>query len=141
MATISKTKVCLRVIGDDLIPNEISKLLGNEPTRMMIKGEPFSWSKQGKPRIAKSGMWRIEASEKIPGNLDEQISELLSQLTGNLDIWRSLSEKYTIDMFCGLFMEASMEGISLSAKSLLSLGQRGIEIDFDMYGPDEDENV
>ena len=106
----------------------------------MIKGEPFSWSKQGKPRIAKSGMWRLEASEKTPGNLDEQVTEILSQLADSMDVWRSLSERYTLDLFCGIFMDSSMEGISLSAKSMLELGHRGIEIDLDIYGPD-DENV
>lgn len=141
MAVISKTKACIRVIGDDLIPSEISKALGSEPTRMMIKGEPFSWSKQGQPRLARSGMWRIEAKDREPGNLNEQVTEMLGQLTGNLDVWRSLSEKYSIDMFCGIFMESSMEGIGLSADSMLALAQRGIEIDFDIYGPDEDENV
>jgi len=37
-------------------------------------------------------------------------------------------------------MESAMEGINISAKSLLAMGERGIDIDFDMYGPD-DENV
>lgn len=91
--------------------------------------------------MARSGMWRIEAKDREPGNLNEQVTEMLGQLTGNLDVWRSLSEKYSIDMFCGIFMESSMEGIGLSADSMLALAQRRIEIDFDIYGPDEDENV
>ena len=140
MAILSKTKMCLRVIGDDLVPDEISLLLGSKPTREMIKGEPFYWKRDGEPRIAKSGMWRLEANDQIPGDLDIQVFELLDQLTDNLDTWGILSEKYKLDMFCGLFMDSGMEGISLSARTLLALGQRGIEIDFDMYGPD-DENV
>ena len=140
MAILSKTKMCLRVIGDDLVPDEISLLLGSKPTREMIKGKPFYWKRDGEPRIAKSGMWRLEANDQIPGDLDIQVFELLDQLTDNLDTWGILSEKYKLDMFCGLFMDSGMEGISLSARSLLALGQRGIEIDFDMYGPD-DENV
>lgn len=141
MAILSKTVACLRVIGDDLVPEEITKALGCEPTREMRKGEPFSWNKHGKPRIAKSGMWRIEAEDKLPGNLDEQVSEILAQLSDDKEVWRSLSDRYDIDLFCGLFMESSMEGIGLSSESMLALGQRGIEIDFDMYGTDEAENV
>lgn len=140
MAILSKTKASLRVIGDDLIPDEISKFLCCEPSTKMIKGEPFSWNRQGNPRIARSGMWRIEAVERIPGDLDSQIAELLKRVTDELDVWNALKQKYTLDLFCGLFMESSMEGISLSSKSLLALGERGIEISFDMYGPD-DENV
>ncbi|MEO3680122.1 DUF4279 domain-containing protein [Rheinheimera sp. FR7-31] len=140
MAILSKTKMSLRIIGDDLVPDEVSLLLVCRPTREMIKGKPFSWKKDGNQRLAKSGMWRLEANDQIPGDLDAQVFELLDQLTDNLDTWAVLSEKYKLDMFCGLFMESGMEGISLSAKSLLALGQRGIEIGFDMYGPD-DESV
>jgi hypothetical protein len=136
MAVLSKSVACIRVIGDDVIPNEISLQLECEPTKGMIKDEPFSWNKSGEPRIARSGMWRLEAQDMIPADLDLQVQELLGSLTSNLEIWASISSKYKVDMFCGLFMESQMEGIGLNAKSLLELGQRGIEIDFDMYGPD-----
>jgi len=138
MAILSKTVVSLRIIGDELIPDEITELLGCEPTRKMIIGEPFSWNKQGKPRLAKSSMWRIEATDQLPGNLDKQVEEILNLLTNDLAVWSQLSKKYNIDIFCGLFMESDMEGISLSAKSMFALGERGIEIDFDMYGPCEE---
>ena len=138
MAIISRTVACLRVIGDDLIPADISAKLGCEPTREMIKGKPFSWNANGKPRIAKSGMWRLEATEREPGDLDSQVSEILDLLTSDLNVWQSFSGKFRMDMFCGVFMEASMEGIGLTADTMLALGQRGIEIDFDIYGPDED---
>ncbi|WP_444921763.1 DUF4279 domain-containing protein [Microbulbifer sp. CnH-101-G] len=139
MPTLSKTKASLRVIGDELSPEEISELLGCQPTVKMIKGEPFSWMSNGKPRIARSGMWRIEANEKMPGDLDCQIFEILNKLTHDLEVWKKISEKYRLDLFCGLFMGGSMEGISISSEALLALGQRGVEIDFDMYGPDDED--
>ncbi|WNC67370.1 DUF4279 domain-containing protein [Thalassotalea nanhaiensis] len=139
MAVISKTKLSLRVIGDELIPDEVSNLLGCEPTIERRKGEPFSWNKQlEQHRLAKSGMWRLEAKDKIPGNINEQISELLIQTSSDMDVWRSLSEKYTIDLFCGFFMESCMEGISLSSQSIKDLADRFIEIEFDIYGPDDE---
>jgi hypothetical protein len=138
MAILSKTVASLRIIGDDLVPDEVTKLLGCEPNIKMIIGEPFSWGKQGKPRLAKSSMWRISATDQLPGDLDKQIEEMLSLLTNDLTVWSQLSKKYKIDIFCGLFMESDMEGISLSAKSMLALGERGIEIDFDMYGSCEE---
>jgi hypothetical protein len=137
MAIISRTVACLRVIGDDLIPADITEKLGCEPTRQMIKGNPFSWNENGKPRIAKSGMWRLDAMEREPGDLDSQVSEILDLLTSDLNVWQSLSGKFRMDIFCGVFMEASMEGIGLTTDTMLALGQRGIEIDFDIYGPDE----
>jgi len=122
MAIISKTVACLRIIGDDLIPADISAKLGCEPTREMIKGMPFSWNANGKPRIAKSGMWRLEATERELGDLDSQVSEILDLLTSDLNVWQSLSGKFRMDIFCGVFMEASMEGIGLTADTMLALG-------------------
>ncbi|RDH45135.1 DUF4279 domain-containing protein [Zooshikella ganghwensis] len=74
MAIISRTMACLRIIGDDLIPADITGKLGCEPTHQMIKGEPFSWNANGNPRIARSGMWWLEAKEREPGDLDSQVS-------------------------------------------------------------------
>ena len=135
MTILSKTLACLRVISDDLVPSEISKLLGCEPTLQMTKGEPYFWKRDGVPRIARSGMWRLEAKDQIPGDLDLQVDCLLNLLSDDLKVWKSLCERYSVDMSFALFMESGMEGISLSAKSMLALGMRGIEIDFDMYGP------
>jgi hypothetical protein len=36
-------------------------------------------------------------------------------------------------VFCGIFMAGGNDGLSLSANALLALGQRGIELDFDIY--------
>jgi len=141
MATISRTKATLRIIGDDLLPADISASLGCMPSNGQQKGEEVKLP-SGKIRVAKSGMWRIFATEKIPGDLDLQITEILDKLTDDLGVWNTLTKKYRVDLFCGIFMERNMEGISLSPESLLKLGERKILLDLDIYGPDdEDENV
>ena len=87
-------------------------------------------------------MWRLFATEQEPGDIDSQVSEILGQLTNNLDAWQELAENYKIDLFCGIFMDSDMEGISLRPESLQKLGERKILLDLDIYGPDKvDENV
>lgn len=46
MPTLQLSVAALRVFGDDVIPSEISLLLGAEPSKASIKGEPTS----GKPK-------------------------------------------------------------------------------------------
>ena len=82
-------------------------------------------------------MWRLETKRYEPENLDKQISEIFSQLTPDLKIWKSLNEKFDIDLLCGIFMKEEMEGMELSPKSLQALGERGITLGLDVYGPDE----
>ena len=141
MATINRTVVTLRITGEDLLPEDITNILGCLPTHEQVKGQVFVVNKTKRKRTAKFGMWRLEATEKVPGDLDGQISEILDQLTDNIDSWVELADNYKIDLFCGLFMHVWMEGISISAESMFKLGQRKIEIGLDIYGPDEGEDA
>jgi hypothetical protein len=140
MAQVQRSVVTLRIRSDDLIPDEITRLLGATPTHAQIKGEKIVGRKTGHVRIAKMGMWRLSANDREPEDMDDQIEEILSQTTSDLTIWRSIAEEHEIDLFCGLFLGVSNEGMSLSSKSLAALGERGIELALDIYsGNDEDE--
>ena len=140
MAQVQRTVVTLRIGSEDLIPDEITRLLGATPTKTQTKGEKIVGKNTGHVRIAKAGMWRLSASDCEPEDMDGQIEEILSQTTNDLAVWRSIGEKHQIDLFCGLFLGVSNEGMSLSAKSLAALGERGIELALDIYsGHDDDE--
>ena len=136
MAVIARTKASIRFFGDELVPDEMTLLLGCKPTSKHQKGEVLIGSNTGKKRIAKTGLWRLEASEAEPGDLDQQIEEILSQLTNDMDVWSDLVGRYEVDLFCGLFMDSVMEGVCILPDNLRLLGERGIEINFDIYGPE-----
>lgn len=72
--------------------------------------------------------------------MDGQIDEILSQMTGDLATWQSIAKQYHLDLFCGLFMRVSNEGLSISAASLEALGARGIELQLDIYGGHDEED-
>jgi len=139
MAQLQKSAVTLRIMGDDLIPDVITKLLGVSPTHAETKGDKIVGKKTGHVRIAKSGMWRLCASDCEPEDMDGQVERILSQMTGDLTVWQSITKKYHADLFCGLFMRGSNEGLTISSQSLAALGARGIEMDLDIYAGDEDE--
>jgi hypothetical protein len=83
-------------------------------------------------------MWRLEETDQEPENIDAQITELLNQLSRDISVWNSISAEFEIDLFCGLFMEESNEGMEISPISLKSLGERGIVLSLDIYdGNDE----
>jgi hypothetical protein len=140
MAHVQKSVVTLRIGSDDLIPDEITRLLGATPTQTQVKGEKIVGRKTGHVRIAKMGVWRLHATDREPEDMDGQIQEILSQTTSDLAVWRSIAEKHEIDLFCGLFLSGSNEGMTVSAKSLAALGERGIEIGLDIYSGRDDEN-
>lgn len=137
MATLDHSFATLRLVGDDLVPDHVSSLLGATPSVACLKGQELV-GPSGKVRIAKTGSWRLRAEPRKPEDLEAQIFELLDALSGDLDVWASLS-RYQPDLFCGLFMSSGNDGLPLSANALLALGQRGIALDLDIYDPDDEE--
>ena len=133
MAQINSSEVTLRVGGDELNPEKITEKLGCKPTYSQTKDQIFIGSKSGNKRKAKTGMWNLSATKCEPENIDAQISEILSKLTNDLDIWNSISNQFEIDLFCGLFMDETNEGLTISSTSLESLSLRGIELGLDIY--------
>lgn len=87
----------------------------------------------GRARTARTGGWRLRAKRREPSDLDAQISEILDQLTDERRIWRDLTERFSADMFCGLFTNGSNEGVALSHTTLQRLAWRGLSLDFDIY--------
>jgi ribosomal protein L19 len=139
MSAIHHSIVTLRLYGDDLVPEEITRLLGARPTNACMKGEGKQrvGIKVGDERIAKTGMWRLCASDREPEDIDGQIREIFSQISGDVAVWQDLTKKYRVNLFCGLFMTQTNDGLSISPESMAILAERGIELWFDLYAPDK----
>ncbi|WP_298163083.1 DUF4279 domain-containing protein [Brevundimonas sp.] len=133
MAGIGRTVLTLRFYGDDLDPAKVTALIGAEPTKTELKGHVWPSG-----RVSKAGSWRLSVGDREPGDLDGQIRELFYGLTENLEVWADLSARYDGDLFCGLFMESSNEGLDLEPDTLAMIGSRGLRLGFDIYGPVED---
>lgn len=80
--------------------------------------------------------WRLHAPDREESGLDEQIAWIFARTTSDLSRWQQLTATYRVDIFCGLFLERPNRGASLSPATLMLLGSRGVEIGFDIYGPD-----
>ena len=133
MAQVSRSKAALRIMGDTLNPHEISDILGCEGSMMYSKGDIKVIKSTGREVERKFGHWLLRASECEPEDINGQVTEILNKLSDNLDVWKQLASKYNIDLFCGIFMETSNEGMDLSPKTLLELGNRGIMLGLDIY--------
>ncbi len=138
MGALEYSQATLRIFGDDLIPDDISDLLGAKPTKSKKKGDEEVGKTSGKVRIAKTGSWHLHAQKREPEDLNAQIEEILSQLTSDLATWEKLCKSYKVDIFCGLFMENWNDGLSLSSEVMLALGQRGIGLSLDIYNGSDD---
>lgn len=135
MAHLSESLMSLRISGETLDPDEITRLLGAAPTSSRRKGDVKHRSKDGRETIAKVGMWLLSAEKRMPEDADGQVAEILGKLTDDLSVWMSLCQQYEIDVYCGWFMEETNEGLSISPKTMGALLARGIELGIDIYAP------
>lgn len=138
MAIINRCRAALRIFGDDLVPEELSRLFDHFFTKGWIKGYQYSTS-SGAVVVKKTGAWILEAEPSETGDFDGQISQLLSHTNVSLDVWASFAKKFDMDIFCGWFMHEWNEGIVVSPQTLLMLGERNIALSVDIYAPLDDE--
>lgn len=133
MGNVKQTKAALRLVGQDLVPDEVSEQLGRKPDLAYRKGDPFFLNngQLGAPRS--TGFWSIAADPRHSGDLDLQIIELLASVSEDPVAWRQLTAIYAVDLFCGLFIEDGNEGLSLQPSTLAALGVRGISLGLDIY--------
>jgi hypothetical protein len=119
---VDLTKVALRVAGKD--PQEkvnfetISRLLGCN-------------SDAKTPSI-----WRLRSPDSEDGDIDSQVEWILSRLTQDLNRWNEVSSQFSIDLFCGLFLERTNRGTSLFPETMRRLADRGIKLSLDIYAPE-----
>ena len=134
MATVDRTAATLRFSGDTLDPDEITKMLGTQPTKGFRKGDPWSDPKGRPLRPKRTGSWSLTAPDAEPGDLDAQIQALLSPLSQDLHAWRTLSERFNGEFYAGLFVKMKwLGGIGLSQKTMAQLSERGLDIELEIF--------
>jgi hypothetical protein len=128
---VDSCSVGLRVFGDDLDPGAVSSALGAEPTSACRKGDIH----RGKvyDRVEKQGKWLLHLDHVRGVSLDYLINQLLDRLTDDLTVWRLLTDRYKVDLFCGLQLELWNRGLGLSPRTLMRIGERGLELGLDIY--------
>ena len=131
---VDRFRITLRIYGEELDPDRISALLGCTPTRAERKGIPIST--RGGARIPKKGRWALEINSRDcdeNDDVEDGIRMLLARLPSDRDLWVSLTSMYTVDVFCGLFLESSNRGFGISPEVSKLLSDRHLEIGFDLY--------
>lgn len=104
----------LRIHGDDLPFEEISRQLGVQPTHLHRKGG------RRRPRSPAYGddAWHFQPALPETETLDRHIEALWHVVRPHVDYLKALKQRYSVDVFCGYRSNCDHAGFSLSHECL-----------------------
>jgi hypothetical protein len=132
------SRASLWIGGDALRPDEISSLLGLEPTKSGVKGEQFGSRSVG---VRRSSFWYLKCplSDRLP--LAEHLKWLLDLFEPKLDLINSIAKEWKVMFFCGLSSENGQGGVTFDPSLLRRLANLGILFVLDLHLPESEHEV
>ena len=130
VAAISQIRVSLRVFGEGLEPEEVSALLGCEPTRFHRKGDKVSSANISS--IEPTGAWILDSPLSGKSEIEDQVEALLASVSNDGDEWASLTSRFSASILCCVSFESENGSFELSPRLAQSLSERGLVIAFDV---------
>lgn len=130
---IDETRLTLSVHGDDLDPDEVTRLLSCSPTHSRRRGDPRPRSQH--PYT--NGCWLLSVEGKAPVEPDHPLASLLDRVPSDPSVWDTLRTRYSVALGFGLFQGAWNRGFDLSAGVLARVAALGLGLGFDIYADDD----
>jgi len=125
--------VALRITGESVDPEEISRLLQLKPSESHRRGDPH-WGKGGRYADFPSGLWALQSPLGQDQPLVEHIQILRSKLGDREPILAELrSRGYRLDLFVGVFEIGDGDEVSLPTSELRVLADLHLDVCFDLY--------
>jgi hypothetical protein len=131
---IDETRLTLSFHGDDLDPDDVTRLLSCSPSHAHRRGDPRPQSETPWPK----GAWFLRLEGKAPVEPDHLLASLLDRLPSDRTVWDTLRTRYSVRLGFGLFQAAWNRGFDLSSKVLASIAALGLGLDFDIYADGDD---
>ena len=134
MAELPRVVVTLRFVGRDLDPDETSlRLLSpRNPDVARRAGDSYG-TPSGRELVSKTGHWAFHLDQS-PGDIDQQIIDLLGGFTPDLAVWHDLSQRYDGELHCGLWLDAEeQQNENLDRETLKLIADRQLHLGLEFY--------
>jgi len=143
-SSCAETFATFRLSKEDLNPDDVSRLLGLEPSRVQRKGEPQYPKNPDSPLRFRSGGWHLSTQGHVESrDLRRHVDWLLERLEPKRDVLLRLSrEGCAMDLICFWCSASGQGGPWLDAALMRRLADLALAIRFDVYfrgpadGPD-----
>jgi hypothetical protein len=126
-------RLTLGIHGEDLVPEEISRLLGLAPTSAHRRGDS---RRSGSPWP--QGAWLLSVEARSPTGPEELVHLLLARLPTDEALWSDLRTRFRLQLSFGIFTERWNRGFELSASAIQRINLLQAGVGFDIYADLED---
>ncbi|NUS59813.1 MAG: DUF4279 domain-containing protein [Lysobacter sp.] len=128
----SYTHVWLRVLHEALDPDDVTQLLGLQPTRIVRVGDRVH---EKSTRTRTNAVWLLESSDAVESRDSRaHFDWLLDRVGDKGPQLRALAARgYLVDICCKWDSAAGNGGPTFAPAQLSALGNLGIEVWFDIY--------
>jgi hypothetical protein len=125
--------VSLCLYGEDLRPNEVTALLGVEPTDSFERG----YRRKPHSRPMHHGGWFFQARGQPPQGPDDLARSVLTRFSVPPETWAAARQRYKVELRVGVHVAAGWnKGFSLTPTTLNLIAMTGAEVGFDLYFED-----
>lgn len=129
---IDEVSVTLGIHGDDLDPDEVTSILGRNPTAAHRRGDLHSKGRG----VRRRGAWLLSVRGKSPTSPASLLNDLLDLVTSEPEAWASLLRRFDVGVGFGLLILGWNRGFDLPHATLRRLVALGLSVDFDVYSDD-----
>ena len=121
-----------RIYSDEISPDEMTRLLGMEPSLTQRKGE-----ERGRGLRWSQNMWNYDAEEG-QDDLENQIRSLTETFRAKKDVLASLHDKVSVIFWCACFSSDPETSVTLSPQTLSAMGSLGGELMLSVYAVEDE---
>lgn len=134
---VGEAKVTLCIYAEDLDPQQVSNLLGCNPTHAARRGEVDPRYPKRPP--APTGRWLLESPHELA--FGEKVAFLLDRTSAEEEQWHELAANHRVVLSIGLFLSSWNEGVEFPVPILKRLAARSWTVSLDIYSADSDEVI
>jgi hypothetical protein len=130
----------LTITSDDLQPNEISGLLGIQPTAHHLRGAPFG--KRG--RTLNFGRWSLSTGRldfRSGRSCEDQFDDFMRSIPDDTAVWERITAQHEAQVLIYLWMRTWNREFDISAFALGELARRRLRLHIDTYLDADDETA
>jgi hypothetical protein len=124
--------ISLSISAEDLDPDEITRLLGIQPTKAWRKGVP-QFGREG--RVPTFGAWStsLRRDETTEWDVEAAISLVLDRIHVRGEVWNQVVSNAKARIFVGLTLDTYNRGFGFAPSLLRRIAELEIQLDFDIY--------